>query len=42
MILSLLYVLLSGIALPVGGIQMQYLWRKQRGDAYSLVLGSAA
>ncbi len=42
MILSLLYVLLSGIALPVGGIQMQYLWRNQLGDVYSLGLGSAA
>ncbi len=42
MLLSLLYVLLSGIALPVGGIQMQYLWRNQLGDVYSLGLGSAA
>ncbi len=42
MILSLLYVLLAGIALPVGGIQMQYLWRNQLGDVYSLGLGSAA
>ena len=42
MFLSLLYVLLSGIALPVGGIQMQYLWRNQLGDVYSLGLGSAA
>lgn len=42
MMLSLLYVLLSGIALPVGGIQMQYLWRNQLGDVYSLGLGSAA
>lgn len=42
MISSLLYVLLSGIALPVGGIQMQYLWRNQLGDVYSLGLGSAA
>lgn len=40
--LSLLYVVLSGIALPVGGIQMQYLWRNQLGDVYSLGLGSAA
>lgn len=39
---SLLYVLLSGIALPIGGIQMQYLWRNQLGDVYSLGLGSAA
>lgn len=39
---SLLYVILSGIALPVGGIQMQYLWRNQLGDVYSLGLGSAA
>lgn len=36
------YVFLSGIALPVGGIQMQYLWRNQLGDVYSLGLGSAA
>ncbi|MBQ6086939.1 MAG: iron chelate uptake ABC transporter family permease subunit [Bacteroidales bacterium] len=42
MILSLLYVILSGVALPVGGIQMQYLWRNQLGDVYSLGLGSAA
>ena len=42
MLLSLLYVLISGIALPVGGIQMQYLWRNQLGDVYSLGLGSAA
>ena len=42
MMLSLLYVLLSGIALPVGRIQMQYLWRNQLGDVYSLGLGSAA
>ena len=42
MFLSLLYVILSGIALPVGGIQMQYLWRNQLGDVYSLGLGSAA
>ena len=40
--LSLLYVLISGIALPVGGVQMQYLWRNQLGDVYSLGLGSAA
>ena len=40
--LSLLYVILSGIALPVGGLQMQYLWRNQLGDVYSLGLGSAA
>ncbi len=39
MLLSLLYVLISGIALPVGGIQMQYLWRNQLGDVY---FGSAA
>ena len=42
MLLSLLYVVLSGIALPIGGIQMQYLWRNQLGDVYSLGLGSAA
>ena len=42
MILSLLYVIIAGIALPVGGIQMQYLWRNQLGDVYSLGLGSAA
>ena len=42
MFLSLLYVVLSGSALPVGGIQMQYLWRNQLGDVYSLGLGSAA
>ena len=42
MLLSLLYVLISGIALPIGGIQMQYLWRNQLGDVYSLGLGSAA
>ena len=40
--LSFLYVLISGIALPIGGIQMQYLWRNQLGDVYSLGLGSAA
>ena len=40
--LSILYVVLCGIALPVGGIQMQYLWRNQLGDVYSLGLGSAA
>ena len=40
--LSLLYVIVSGIALPIGGIQMQYLWRNQLGDVYSLGLGSAA
>lgn len=40
--ISLLYVILAGIALPVGGIQMQYLWRNQLGDVYSLGLGSAA
>ena len=34
--------IISGIALPVGGIQMQYLWRNQLGDVYSLGLGSAA
>ena len=42
MLLSLLYVIISGIALPVGGVQMQYLWRNQLGDVYSLGLGSAA
>lgn len=42
MFLSLLYVIISGIALPVGGLQMQYLWRNQLGDIYSLGLGSAA
>ena len=40
--LALLYVILSGIAPPIGGIQMQYLWRNQLGDVYSLGLGSAA
>jgi iron complex transport system permease protein len=40
--LSVLYVILAGIALPVGGVQMQYLWRNQLGDVYSLGLGSAA
>ncbi len=40
--LSFLYVIISGIALPIGGIQMQYLWRNQLGDVYSLGLGSAA
>lgn len=40
--LSLLYVIICGIALPVGGVQMQYLWRNQLGDIYSLGLGSAA
>lgn len=40
--LNLLFVILSGIALPVGGVQMQYLWRNQLGDVYSLGLGSAA
>ena len=40
--LTLLYIIISGIALPVGGIQMQYLWRNQLGDVYSLGLGSAA
>ena len=40
--LSLLYVILAGIALPVGGVQMQYLWRNLLGDVYSLGLGSAA
>ncbi len=40
--LSLLYVIISGIALPIGGVQMQYLWRNQLGDVYSLGLGSAA
>ena len=39
---SLLYVIVSGIALPIGGVQMQYLWRNQLGDVYSLGLGSAA
>ena len=42
MLLSLLYVLIAGVALPVGGVQMQYLWRNQLGDVYSLGLGSAA
>lgn len=40
--LNILYVLLCGIALPIGGVQMQYLWRNQLGDIYSLGLGSAA
>jgi len=40
--LNILYVFLCGIALPVGGVQMQYLWRNQLGDIYSLGLGSAA
>ena len=42
MLASLLYVLISGVALPVGGVQMQYMWRNQLGDVYSLGLGSAA
>lgn len=42
LMLGILFVILSGIALPVGGIQMQYLWRNQLGDVYSLGLGSAA
>jgi len=42
MLLALIFVIISGIALPVGGIQMQYLWRNQLGDVYSLGLGSAA
>lgn len=40
--LNLLYVIICGIALPMGGVQMQYLWRNQLGDIYSLGLGSAA
>ena len=40
--INFLYVILCGIALPVGGVQMQYLWRNQLGDIYSLGLGSAA
>lgn len=40
--LNIIYVILCGIALPVGGVQMQYLWRNQLGDIYSLGLGSAA
>ena len=40
--LNLLYVILCGIALPIGGVQMQYMWRNQLGDIYSLGLGSAA
>ena len=40
--LNILYVILCGIALPIGGVQMQYLWRNQLGDIYSLGLGSAA
>ena len=40
--LNLLYVILCGIALPIGGVQMQYMWRNQVGDIYSLGLGSAA
>lgn len=40
--LNILFVILCGIALPVGGVQMQYLWRNQLGDIYSLGLGSAA
>ena len=40
--MNILYVILCGIALPVGGVQMQYLWRNQLGDIYSLGLGSAA
>ncbi|MCQ2150191.1 MAG: iron chelate uptake ABC transporter family permease subunit [Bacteroidales bacterium] len=40
--INLLYVILCGIALPIGGVQMQYLWRNQLGDIYSLGLGSAA
>lgn len=42
MILSVLYILLSGIALPMGGIQMQKMWHNQLGDVYSVGLGSAA
>lgn len=42
MLLALLFIVISGIALPVGGLQMQYLWRNQLGDVYSLGLGSAA
>ena len=38
----MLYVILAGVALPVWGVQMQYLWRNQLGDVYSLGLGSAA
>ena len=40
--LNFIYVILCGIALPIGGVQMQYLWRNQLGDIYSLGLGSAA
>lgn len=40
--LNFLYVILCGVALPIGGVQMQYLWRNQLGDIYSLGLGSAA
>lgn len=38
--LNILYVILCGIALPVGGVQMQYLWRNQLGDIYSLGLAA--
>ena len=42
MLLSVLYIILSGIALPMGGIQMQKMWHNQLGDVYSVGLGSAA
>ena len=42
MALSILYILLSGIAMPMGGIQMQKMWENQLGDVYSVGLGSAA
>ena len=39
--LNILYVILCGVALPVGGVQMQYLWRNQLGDIYSLRLSTS-
>lgn len=42
MFLSILYIVLAGIAMPMGGIQMQKMWQNQLGDVYSVGLGSAA
>lgn len=42
MLVTILFILLCGVAFPIGGCAMQRSWSNQLGDVYSVGLGSAA
>lgn len=42
MLITVLFIILCGIAFPIGGCAMQRSWSNQLGDVYSVGIGSAA